>query len=48
MRLFNRVAIVGTGLIGGSMALAIRKHKVAQEVIGVSRHKRNIAARQKD
>ncbi|MFH1269520.1 MAG: prephenate dehydrogenase/arogenate dehydrogenase family protein [Candidatus Omnitrophota bacterium] len=39
MRLFNKVAIVGTGLIGGSLALAIKKKQLAREVIGVSRHK---------
>lgn len=42
MRLFNKVAIVGTGLIGGSVALAIRKKRLAKEVIGVSRHKKSI------
>ena len=39
MKLFNKVAIVGTGLIGGSMALAIKKNGLAHRVIGVSRHK---------
>ncbi len=39
MRLFNKVAIVGTGLIGGSMALAIKKNGLANQIIGVSRHK---------
>lgn len=42
MRLFNKVAIVGVGLIGGSIALAIKKKKIAQEVIGVSRHKKTL------
>lgn len=39
MRLFNKVAIIGTGLIGGSMALAIKKKGLARQVVGVSRHK---------
>lgn len=39
MRLFNKVAIVGIGLIGGSLALEIKKRKIANEVIGISRHK---------
>ena len=39
MRLFNKVAIIGTGLIGGSMALAIKKKCLAHQIIGVSRHK---------
>ncbi|MFH1458656.1 MAG: prephenate dehydrogenase [Candidatus Omnitrophota bacterium] len=42
MRLFNKVAIVGTGLIGGSIALAIRNKHLANEVIGVSRRNKNI------
>lgn len=37
MKLFNKVAIIGVGLIGGSIGLAIRKRKVADEVIGVFR-----------
>jgi prephenate dehydrogenase len=42
MKLFNKVAIVGTGLIGGSIALAIKKEGLANEVVGVSRHKKNL------
>ncbi len=42
MQLFKRVAIVGTGLIGGSMALAIKKKRLAGEVIGVSRHRKSL------
>jgi prephenate dehydrogenase len=32
--MFNRVAIVGLGLIGGSIGLALHKAKAAQEVVG--------------
>lgn len=39
MKLFKKVAIVGVGLIGGSIGLAIKKKKLASEVVGVSRHK---------
>ena len=39
MRLFNKVAIIGVGLIGGSIGLAIKKKKLAREIIGFSRHK---------
>jgi prephenate dehydrogenase len=42
VKLFNRVAIIGTGLIGGSIALAIKKNRLANEVIGVSRHKKSL------
>ncbi len=42
MRLFNKVAIIGTGLIGGSMALDIKKKRLAFQIIGVSRHKNTL------
>ena len=34
---FNKVTIIGVGLIGGSIGLAIRKKRLAREVIGVFR-----------
>lgn len=34
---FKRVAIVGVGLIGGSLALAMKKRKIAEEVVGIFR-----------
>ncbi|MBU1006879.1 MAG: prephenate dehydrogenase [Candidatus Omnitrophica bacterium] len=37
MKLFKRVTIIGLGLIGGSLGLAIKKAGLAKEVIGVSR-----------
>lgn len=39
MRQFNRITIIGVGLIGGSIGLGIKKHGAAKEVIGVFRHK---------
>lgn len=42
MRLFNRVTIIGLGLIGGSLALAIKEKKLAKEIVGVSRRKSTI------
>ena len=42
--MFRKVAIVGTGLIGGSLALSIKKKRIASEVVGVSRHKKSLAA----
>jgi cyclohexadieny/prephenate dehydrogenase len=34
---FARVAVVGTGLLGGSLALAIRERRLAREVVAVVR-----------
>lgn len=34
--LFRRVTIVGVGLMGGSLGLAIKKYKLAKEVLGLS------------
>lgn len=42
MKLFNKVAIIGVGLIGGSMALAIKKKHLANKVIGISRHRNTL------
>ena len=44
MKLFNKVAIVGVGLIGGSLGLAIKKKGLAHQVIGVSRHRKTLRA----
>ncbi len=35
--LFNRIAIVGVGLLGGSLGLAARELKLCKEVLGVGR-----------
>jgi len=40
--MFKRVTIIGLGLIGGSLALAIKEKKLAKEVRGVSRRKSTI------
>lgn len=42
MKLFNKVAIVGVGLIGGSLGLRLKKLGLVNQVIGVSRHKNTI------
>lgn len=34
--LFNRVTIVGVGLIGGSIGMAVKKNRLARQVIGFS------------
>ncbi|MBI3321110.1 MAG: prephenate dehydrogenase/arogenate dehydrogenase family protein [Candidatus Omnitrophica bacterium] len=38
MALFHRVTIVGLGLMGGSLGLAVKRRRVAREVIGLSRN----------
>jgi prephenate dehydrogenase len=40
--LFNNITIVSVGLIGGSLGLAIKKRKLAQWVIGVSRRRQTL------
>lgn len=45
--MFKKIAIIGTGLIGGSLALAIKKKKIACEIVGVSRHKKSISLAKK-
>ena len=37
---FNRVVLVGIGLLGGSLARDLRAHKLAGEIIGVCRSKK--------
>lgn len=39
---WNQVAIVGVGLIGGSIGMALLKRKLAKEVVGVGRHTANL------
>ena len=34
--LFKQITIIGVGLIGGSLGMAIKKHNLAQEVVGLS------------
>jgi len=36
---FKKIAIIGVGLIGGSLGLAIREKGLAREVVGVTRHR---------
>jgi len=42
MPLFNKVAIVGTGLIGGSIALDLKKKGLCKIIAGVSRHQESL------
>ena len=40
--LFNKICVVGVGLIGGSVALAVKKRMLARVVVGVARRKKKI------
>jgi prephenate dehydrogenase len=42
MLLFNRVTIVGVGLIGGSLGMALRRRRLARQVVGWSRKPRTL------
>lgn len=44
MALFKKITIVGVGLLGGSIGLAIKKKKLAEVVTGHFRNKNKIAA----
>ena len=41
--LFRQVTIIGLGLIGGSLGLALRRRRVALRVIGVARRAASVA-----
>jgi prephenate dehydrogenase len=34
---FQHVAIIGTGLLGGSLGLALKKRGMTQRIVGVAR-----------
>ncbi|MFC1632276.1 prephenate dehydrogenase [Candidatus Omnitrophota bacterium] len=40
--MFNKIAIIGVGLIGGSMGLAAKRKKLAKEIVGVCRHRASL------
>ncbi len=41
--MFKRVTIIGVGLMGGSLGLAIKKHSLARQVVGFSQKETSIA-----
>lgn len=45
--LFRKVTIIGVGLIGGSVGLAIKKHRLAREVVGLSQQDASLQAAKK-
>ncbi len=40
--LFNKVAIIGVGLIGGSLAKAAKRKNLFKDVVGIARNERNL------
>jgi prephenate dehydrogenase len=44
---YDTIAIVGVGLIGGSIGLAVRERKLAREVIGVGRREASLSEARK-
>jgi prephenate dehydrogenase len=44
MKTWDTVAIIGVGLIGGSIGLALRKRKLAREVVGIGRRSVSLRA----
>ncbi|MCK5421680.1 MAG: prephenate dehydrogenase/arogenate dehydrogenase family protein, partial [Deltaproteobacteria bacterium] len=45
--LFERMAIVGVGLIGGSLAKAVKEKKLVGEVLGVGRSEERLESARK-
>ena len=45
--MFRRMVIVGVGLIGGSLALAVRKHGLVEEIVGFGRSEKNLRLAQR-
>lgn len=48
MPLFNKILIIGLGLIGGSLAKAIKERNLAGEIIGADNNKENLKLALKD
>jgi prephenate dehydrogenase len=46
--LIRRLAVVGVGLLGGSVAKAARAHALAAEIVGVGRHAGRLEAARRD
>ena len=47
MKIWDKVAIVGVGLIGGSIGLALRERNLAREVLGSGRRRSNLDSAQR-
>jgi len=42
MKLYNKVAIIGVGLIGGSIGVALRKKGLTRDIVGIGRRKSSL------
>lgn len=42
--LFNKIALIGVGLIGGSFALSLKKARAVEHVVGLDRHSTSLKA----
>ena len=40
--IINQVAIIGPGLIGSSLGLALKKNRVCKNIIGIDKSKKNL------
>ncbi|HBP90181.1 MAG TPA: hypothetical protein DD706_21100, partial [Nitrospiraceae bacterium] len=40
--LFRHVTIIGIGLLGGSLGLALKKQRLAETVVGIGRRQENL------
>ena len=45
---FQKITIIGVGLLGGSLGLAARKHRLAREIAGYARREKTIAEAEKN
>ena len=45
--IFDKVALIGVGLIGGSIGLALRKRQLADEIFGIDPNKENLETARK-
>ena len=41
--MINEITIIGPGLIGASLGLAIKKKKIAKRIIGIDTNKSNLS-----
>ena len=44
---FNKVAIIGVGLIGGSLAIILREKGIAKNIVGIGRGIKNLETAKK-